>query len=73
MAWIKIQENNAEFFCIAAVGIAAGLLGLKKYNEAEKELHAAIDCTPVEGTLKGFLKGLSQTSSNNLISDTHCS
>ena len=73
MAWIKIQENNAEFFCIAAVGIAAGLMGLKKYNEAEKELHAAIDCIPVEGTLKGFLKGLSQTSSNNLISDTPCS
>ncbi len=29
------------------------------------------DNIAVEGTLKGFLKGLSQTSSNNLISDTH--
>ena len=29
------------------------------------------DNIAVEGTLKGFLKGLSQISSNNLISDTH--
>ncbi len=26
--------------------LAVGLMGQKKYNEAEKELHAAIDCSP---------------------------
>ena len=52
-------KNVEEYIATQLTGIAAnpdcgtshynlavGLMGQKKYNEAEKELHAAIDCSP---------------------------